>query len=105
MRDPHILRGRALKVSRPAAAPSGISIDAAGDRGAEEARLGRRPGRLWSKCELTAVRGELVIERGDAAAASEILALVPPSALEACEVPLWEVSRMARRRDRSDRYR
>jgi len=36
-------------------------------------------------------RRERVIERGDAEAASEILALLPPSALEMCEVPLWEV--------------
>ena len=36
-------------------------------------------------------RREAVIENGDAEAASEILSLVRPAALEACEVPLWEV--------------
>jgi CRISPR-associated endonuclease/helicase Cas3 len=36
-------------------------------------------------------RREQVIEAGDAEAASEILAILPPSALETCEVPLWEV--------------
>jgi CRISPR-associated endonuclease/helicase Cas3 len=36
-------------------------------------------------------RRERVIELGDAEAASEILAILPPSALETCEVPLWEV--------------
>jgi CRISPR-associated endonuclease/helicase Cas3 len=36
-------------------------------------------------------RRERAIELGEAEAASEILAIVPPSALESCEVPLWEV--------------
>jgi CRISPR-associated endonuclease/helicase Cas3 len=36
-------------------------------------------------------RREQVVELGDAEAASEILAIVPPSALESCEVPLWEL--------------
>src|SRR5262249_51506968 len=36
-------------------------------------------------------RRERVFELGDSAAASEILTLLPPSSLEACEVPLWEL--------------
>lgn len=36
-------------------------------------------------------RREAVFEQNDPVGAGEILALLPPTALEACEVPLWEV--------------